>query len=401
MSDQMRIILAGDGTVDPRKLEAILATRGELVLTGIADGIGEWSRAAGAGGDHDAVLVAADGTDSRATVNLVREATADGSARPVLVLSTSRPNGMVTDVLAAGADDVLVLEDADRAGSDISFALQKALARRTSHAPAQAPADVAQVVCVLGPKGGIGKTLTSANLGVALAQSDKRTFIVDLDLQFGDLGLALGLKPTRTLYDLATAGGSLDAEKVAAFAARHASGAHVLLAPVRPDQASAVTPEFLRELYSILREAADVVVVDTPPGFSPEVITTIDASSHVCMLGMLDAPSLKNAKLGLETLEMMGYPRDRVRIVLNRADSHVGITHADVVSVLGRAPDVLVPSHRDVVRSINAGEPLVMAKARTEAGKAFRALADLLIAESAPRTDGRGGRSGRRLRRGA
>ena len=132
------------------------------------------------------------------------------------------------------------------------------------------------------------------------------------------------------------------------------------------------------------------MVVDTPPGFTAEVITTIDASSHVCLLAMLDAPSLKNAKLGIETLELMGYPADRIRMVLNRADTNVGITHADVVRILGKAPDILVPSSRDVVRSINAGEPLVMSKGRTEAGKAFQALADLFLSEVPSATVRRG-----------
>jgi pilus assembly protein CpaE len=231
--------------------------------------------------------------------------------------------------------------------------------------------------------------------------SGKRVTLVDLDLQFGDLGLVLGLDPAKTIYDLAVSGGTLDAEKVRAFTAVHSTGLRVLLAPVRPDQASVVTPDFLRELYAILRESNDIVVVDTPPGFNAEVIATIDASSHVCLLGMLDAPSIKNAKLGLETLDLMGYPHERIRLVLNRADTNVGITHADVVRVLGKAPDVLVPSTRDVVRAINAAEPIVMSKSRTEAGKAFQALADLFL--TAPPVGeavakGRGARSGRGMR---
>ena len=73
------------------------------------------------------------------------------------------------------------------------------------------------------------------------------------------------------------------------------------------------------------------------------------------MVGMLDAPSLKNTKLGLETLELMGYPRENVRVVLNRADANVGISHADVLGLIGRPPDALVPSQRDIVRSVNRG----------------------------------------------
>jgi pilus assembly protein CpaE len=146
--------------------------------------------------------------------------------------------------------------------------------------------------------------------------------------------------------------------------------------------------------------AYDFVVVATPPGFTPEVITTIDASSSVVVVGMLDAPSLKNTKLGIETLELMGYPSDRVRFVLNRADTSVGISHGDVVAVLGRSPDVLIPSQRDIVRSVNAGEPIVTMMPRSEPARAFRALVELHTAVPAKpqKANGRSRRS--LLRRG-
>jgi pilus assembly protein CpaE len=122
---------------------------------------------------------------------------------------------------------------------------------------------------------------------------------------------------------------------------------------------------------------SDYVIVDTPPGFTPEVITSIDSSSDVCLIGMLDSLSLKNTKLGLETLELMGYAEEHTRLVLNRADSRVGITAADVTEIVGRSPDILIPSARDVTRSVNEGIPIVQAQPRSEAARAFRSLAAL------------------------
>jgi pilus assembly protein CpaE len=238
------------------------------------------------------------------------------------------------------------------------------------------------MICVLGPKGGIGKTLTTANLAVALADLGKRVVVVDLDLQFGDVGLSLGLTPQRTVYDLVRSGGSMDADKIEAYLTRHASGARVLMAPVRPDQAGAVTVDFLQELYPMLRAANDFVVVDTPPGFTPEVITSIDASTHVCLVGMLDSLSLKNTKLGLETLGLMGYDAGRIHMVLNRADTNVGVTLDDATAIVGRPPDVLVPSHRDVARSVNEGLPVVLSRPRSDVAKAFRTLANFYAGPS-------------------
>jgi pilus assembly protein CpaE len=212
---------------------------------------------------------------------------------------------------------------------------------------------------------------------VSLAERQYKVAVVDLDLQFGDVGLALGLVPEKTVYDLAKSGGSLDADKIDAYLSTHSSGVRVLMGPTRPDHAGVVSSEFLREVYAMLRSTHDYVIVDTPPGFTPEVIASIDSSSHICMVGMLDSLSLKNTKLGLETLELMGYDRDRTRVVLNRADTRVGITRDDVVAIIGREPDVFVPSDRDIPRSINEGTPIVVSKDRSEAARAFNSLASL------------------------
>jgi pilus assembly protein CpaE len=109
---------------------------------------------------------------------------------------------------------------------------------------------------------------------------------------------------------------------------------------------------------------------------------------------MLDALSLKNTRLGLETLELMGYPSERIRLVLNRANSNVGITGHDVVSILGQPPNVLIPSTRELARSVNQGEPIVLTDRRSEAAKAFGELADIF----APPNKATGRRRNRMLR---
>jgi len=386
----IKTLVAVDSSIDPDTVESILDDPG-IEIVGVIEGSADALSREGLG--SDVLLVACQG-HSQESLEFIKAAIADRPERPVVVVYSGARNGFVREFFERGADDIVVLDDSAQPGADTFFALQKAVARRGAGVDPADEGSLARLITVLGPKGGIGKTLTTANLATALADSGQRVIVVDLDLQFGDLGLALGLTPERTIYDLAAIGGTLDAAKVEDYLVEHHSGARVLLAPVRPDQAASITVEFLRELYGILRRNADFVVVDTAPGFTPEVITTIDASSAIVMVGMLDAPSLKNTKLGLETLDLIGYPRERVRMVLNRADTSVGITHADVVAVLGRAPDILVPSNRDVVRSINSGEPIVLAARRSEPGKAFQALAELYITDRAPRPVKRNGGRG-------
>ena len=382
-------LVALDAGVDDGRLRALLEGAADIHVTGLVQGL-ERGWAAVQQHASDAVILACPpGSDS--ALWFLRELVRADKDRPVIVLSDGSPNGFVRHAFEAGADDVLVLGAGEGdiiVAEQLRFALEKAVARRTGAAQAAGTA-LGSLICVLGPKGGIGKTLTAANLGVALADAGRKVAIVDLDLQFGDVGLSLGLTPERTLYDLIKSGGSLDVEKVEAYLTPHPSGARVMVAPVRPDQASAVTIEFLRELYPLLRASHDFVVVDTPPGFSPEVIASIDSSTDVCMVGMLDSLSLKNMKLGLETLELMGYERRRVRVVLNRADTNVGVTPDDVEAIVGCPPDVAIPSHRDVVRSINEGLPIVLSRPRSDVAKSFRALASAYLGESGQRNGGR------------
>jgi pilus assembly protein CpaE len=331
---------------------------------------------------HDALIVACS-DESAETLAFISGAVADRPGRPVLVVYQGSANGFVSEALHAGAADLInspkahaAIKDSDL-GREIAFALEKAIARGPAVVPAEPIAPTTtqgKIIAVLGPKGGTGKTLTSCNLAGALVSARASVIIVDLDLQFGDVGLALGLPPDQTIYDLATSGGSLDAEKIQHFLTRHESGIQALLAPRRPDHAGAITVEFVRALFDTLREMADFVIVDTPPGFTPEVIAAIDRSSAICVVAMLDALSLKNTKLALETLELMEYDPGAISVVLNRADSRVGVTVEDVTELLGRAPDVRVPSHRDITRSVNEAMPIVLSSSNTEARRAFQAL---------------------------
>jgi pilus assembly protein CpaE len=261
----------------------------------------------------------------------------------------------------------------------IKFALQKAMARRSGTTGVGSLA-TAPLIAVLGPKGGTGKTLVSSNLAVSLAQRGRKVALLDLDLQFGDVGLCLGLSPDRTIYDLVKAGGTIDADKLEGYMTEHASGVRALLAPSRPDQAASVSVEILRDVYSVLRATHDYVIVDTPPGFTPEVIATIDSASDICVVGMLDSLSLKNTKLGLETLDLMGFDPGHIQLVLNRAGTKVGITADDVRTVIGRDPDVMVPSDREIPRAVNEGQPIVLAKPGSEAARSFFQLADRFVA---------------------
>jgi pilus assembly protein CpaE len=372
-SRPVRLILALEPGVDAEQVQDSLPRNDEdfttvAVTTTNEDALRELD-------EHpaDVLLVACAGYSDRALL-LLDAASRVNPDLLTMVLGHGSPNGFLRRAFEAGADDVVLLPATPE---QVRFEIQKLIARRQG-ADAPAASEHSRLVCILGPKGGTGKTLTATNLAVALSQRGARVALIDLDLQFGDVALCLGLPPEKTVYDLAQSPGALDYDKLDAFLALHSSGVRTLIAPRRPDQASAVGAELLREVYAIVRSSFDWVIVDTPPGFTAEVITSIDSATDVVMVGMLDSLSLKNTKLGLETLELMKYDSDRIYLLLNRAHSRVGISQSDVEAVLGRTPDVFIPSDREIPRTVNEGIPIVVARPQSEPAEAFVRLADML-----------------------
>ena len=372
-SRPVNALLAVEPGVDAEHVQESLPADDDFKVVAVVSGAEEalqWLRTSSA----DLLLVACAGYSDRALLLLdaVARQTPDMN---VMVLGQGSPNGFLRRAFEAGADDIVMLQATPE---QVRFEVHKLLARKQGD---ETPliSENSRLVCVLGPKGGTGKTLTATNLSVCLAQRGEKVALVDLDLQFGDVALCLGLPPEKTVYDLAQSPGVLDWDKLQAFMALHSSGVHTLIAPRRPDQASAVGAELLREIYAILRQNYDWVVVDTPPGFTAEVITSIDHSTDIVMVGMLDSLSLKNTKLGLETLELMKYDPDRIYLLLNRAHSRVGISQSDVEAVLGRTPDIFIPSDREIPRTVNEGIPIVVARPQSEPAEAFGRLTTLLM----------------------
>jgi pilus assembly protein CpaE len=380
MSPSLTALVALDREVDRGLIETVVARDPNITVIDYLELEGPSASGLGTG---DALIVAVADYTSDAR-NFVVKAHRQHPQRPIILLCPSGTSGSLGEAFSNGVDDIVALPTSLGAGVEtelarqLAFTIEKAVIRKRGTATRKTTEAVRNVICVLGLKGGSGKTLTSVNLAVSLAQAGHSVAVMDLDLQFGDVALAMGLTPMRTIYDLVRSGGSLDAGKLEDFLMEHPSGARALLAPVRPDQAAMITVPFLQEAQRLLGEMFEFVVVDTPPSFAPEVINAVDTSDDVLVVAMRDTLSLKNTKLGLETLERMDYDRSRIKMLLNRANTNVGIEREDVLAILGRDVDILIPSNRDIARSINQGEPIAMQR-NTEAGKAFRALAEEYI----------------------
>lgn len=373
-SGPIRTVIAVDSHMRRDILESALPEDDELEIVAVLDGLDKaWKTFEDVA--NDLVIVAASGYSDNA-VALIQKAVAERPSRPVVVLSEASPNGHLRRLFEAGADDIVTLPESRE---EVLFSLRKALARKQGTAVTK---KLSPLVCLFGPKGGTGKTITATNVAVSLASTGHDVALVDLDLQFGDVGLALGLSPERTIFDLARSAGTLDAEKLDGYMTRHPTGLRVLQAPTRPDQAKAVTEEFLRGLYGVLRASSDIVVVDTPPGVNPEVITTIENSSNVIVALTPDPLALKGAKLALETLGLLHYQQSKIHVVLARTGSREAVSDEDVRTILGRVPDTVIPGDPEVPRSLQEGRAVVHSRPKSDAAQALRQLAERYAVES-------------------
>ena len=144
----------------------------------------------------------------------------------------------------------------------------------------------------------------------------------------------LGLEPEKTIYDLVTAPGELDSEKLAGYVTRHTSGIDVLAAPLRPEDAELVTEGKVTNLLEVARGSYEVIVVDTSPFFHGPMLATLDRTDELLVLCGLDVPTLKNVRLAMQTLEMLSFPASRVRYIMNRANTNVGLKTREVETAL-------------------------------------------------------------------
>ena len=305
-------------------------------------------------------------------VDVIREHT----NAPIILLVPAVSDELLPEALAAGVADVLVVP---RMLDTLAFAVQKAV-RGVGSTDHPGEERGGQVVTVFSPKGGTGKTVLSTNFAAASARAGLRVLLIDLDLQFGDACMMFGLTPKLTISDLVAAPGELDAEKLAGYTVRHRSGVEVLAAPPRPEDAEAVTETKVQEILTVARHAFDLVVLDTSPFFYGPLLATLEPTDRLLLLCGLDAPTMKNVRLGVRTLELLSFRLDLVDVVLNRVAPGTRVTRADVESVLELPVAFELPEDPIVLETVNRGEPATLGAQESAFAKAVDAMATSVVA---------------------
>jgi pilus assembly protein CpaE len=385
MSDRIKVLIVDDIPETRDHLSKLLGFESDVEVVGAAAGGPEAIQLA-ASVKPDVVLMDINmpGMDG---ITATEKLAAEVPNAAVIMMSVQGEADYLRRSMLAGAREFLVKPfSSDELTASIRQVWTREKDKQQRYAPVVAAperasngsGEPASVVALFSPKGGVGRTTISVNLAVAAAQEGKRVVLVDASFQFGDVGVLLNLNPrNKSVADLAA---ELQAgeqyESLEGFLVAHSSGVKVLLAPPTPEQAELVNPTAVKQVLDALRNDHDLVVVDCPSSFNETTLAVLDEADMILTLLTLEITSVKNMRLFLEVCEQLGYGPEKIRLVLNRADSTLGIRVADVEHSIGRKVDhTIVSDGRSVVYALNRGVPFFLSNREAQVSQDIQRLA--------------------------
>ena len=247
----------------------------------------------------------------------------------------------------------------------------------------EAKTRLGRIITVMSPKGGAGKTMTTANVALQLAMwgEPDRVVVVDADLQFGDVCIAMQVDPVHTIVEASRELDELDEELLESLLSTHASGLKIIAAPLEPSLADEVSTQAVVRVLGLLKRMFDYIIVDTAPFLDEPVLSILERSDDVLLVVDMDLPSVKNAKLALDTLKLIKYPFERMKLVLNRVNSKARLDIGELERSLELEVQAAISSDKLVPRAVNEGEPAVSLYPRSRVAKDLRGVAMLVVDE--------------------
>ncbi len=243
-------------------------------------------------------------------------------------------------------------------------------------AQVEAPRKKGRMTAVFSSKGGCGTSFIATNLAVAVGA---RAVLVDLNLQAGDLPLFLGVDPKYSFADIAENRSRLDDVLIKTFVAPYSSQLSLLAAPKEADSADEIEPEHVFDVLQRLRESYDYVVLDPQHTFDAITLAALDQSDEIVLVLTLDIPAIRSTQRALEIFDRLGYPRQKVRIVVNRWSKQIDLDLRQVEKFLGEPVIAFVPSdYQLAVTSINLGRPLVQSEPNSRIAQEIRRIAGII-----------------------
>lgn len=336
----------------------------------------------GRGAEHTIVIIDAR-ADPSAALGFTASCTAIGM---VVIVASDDPQQIGFAALKAGAVDAVSVWGAIPELRASLVRAERVLSDRAASvpdmmAPSGPSAPQGRVITVASPKGGVGKTSVATNLAVGLSRKfPQSTVLVDLDVQFGDVATALGLRPQYTLVDATHGHTAADPLALKTMVTQHVSGLFVIAGSDTPGAADAVGTREIGLLLRTLSTAFPFVVVDTAPGLSEQTLQALDHSTDLVLVTSLDVPGVRGLRKEIDALRHVSLMLPSHFVVLNFTDSHRGISVKDVEANIGERVDVAIPVAKEMPLAMNQGIPLLQGKGREQVAKQLQHLVDLVVA---------------------
>jgi pilus assembly protein CpaE len=395
MADQIRVLIVDDIPETRDHLTKLLGFEADIEVIGAAASGAEALALAGKL-SPDVVLMDINMPDMdgiAATERLAHEA----PNAAVVMMSVQGEADYLRRSMLAGAREFLVKPfSSDELTASIRqvYSREQEKLSRLSATPVMAAAGAGRdeedrdgkVVAVFSPKGGVGRTTIAVNMAIAAATDlGKSVVLMDGSFQFGDVGVLLNLNPkNKSIADLVPELEQGEPESLDTFVINHSAGVRVLLAPPSPEMAELITPTAVKRVIEALRRQHDLVVIDCTSWFNDTTLSILDAADVVLTILSLEITSIKNMRLFLEVADQLGYEQGKVKLVLNRADSSLGIRVADVENSIGRKVDhTIVSDGRSVVYALNRGVPFFLSNREAQVSQDVLRLAESVAGERA------------------
>lgn len=249
----------------------------------------------------------------------------------------------------------------------------------------EAPRKKGRMIAVFSSKGGCGTSFVATNLA---ASTNARTALVDLNLQAGDLPLFLGLDPKYSFADMAENRARLDDSLITSFLTPYSSNLSLLAAPKEADSADEIEPQHVFEVLQRLRESCEYLVLDPQHTFDSITLAALDQADQIVLVLTLDIPAIRSTQRALEIFDRLGYPRKKVRIVVNRWSKQIDLDLRQVEKFLGEPVIGFIPSdYQTAVTSINLGQPLVLSDPTSKIAVEIKRITRTLTSGAVPGED--------------
>ncbi|HEU4713384.1 MAG TPA: AAA family ATPase [Pyrinomonadaceae bacterium] len=306
-------------------------------------------------------------------LKLVQRLTAECPATAVICASSDSSPDLILHSLRAGARDFIRLPVKEE---ELNTVIERTVEFSAQHTTDE-PKTRGKAIAVFSSKGGCGCSLIATNL--AMVQTAP-TVLVDLNLQSGDLEVMLGVRPKFSLADVVDNRDRLDNALLASYLTTHSENVSLLAAPIKAESAEDIEPKHIYEVMELLRQRFETVIIDTPHNFDATTISALDHCDQILVVLTLEIHAIRSTRRALEIFDRLGYPRKKIRLIVNRWSKNTELDQRQIESFLGeRVVGFIQSDYRAAVNSINLGQPMVLSAPASKATADLRQVASKLF----------------------